>query len=226
MGTWETGSMSASTRNLAALPDLVTLEKITQSLAMLDAVFSPEWESRYFSFNAQWNSSAGERMASMRNGSGDEYFLLFTTNGAILKGFGHESPMSPWSSHPRQVWPGVLDHVPEKLSGFLSEPAFNLNDATLCIWRTTSDSQWHCGPVLFPEGDDPDGSEGLLWALDGNTQTYATFAREYFEVDPDVAAIEAVFQHRPLTPEIVARLNPLKDFDEALQDAEEIGYGA
>ena len=69
--------MPISTRDLSALADPTTLEKLTQSIAMLEAIVSPEWEYRYFSFNRLWDESKGERMASMRNGSGDEYFIVF-----------------------------------------------------------------------------------------------------------------------------------------------------
>jgi hypothetical protein len=75
------------------LPDIDALRRLSQSLAMLDAIISPQWEFRYYSFNSTWGS--GEMMASMRNGSGDDYFLLFNAAGAILKGFAHESPMTP-----------------------------------------------------------------------------------------------------------------------------------
>jgi hypothetical protein len=217
--------MPISTRDLSGLPETRTLEKIAQSLAMLDAIMSPEWDYRYFSFNAKWDPVVGERMASMRNGSGDEYLLLFAAGGAILKGFDHESPMSTWSRTPKSVWPGVIDHVPKEFATFLSEPAFNLEDTTFCIWRRSSDSAWHCGPVSFPEGDDPDGSEGLLWTLDGNPTVYAEFARDYFEKTPDVDAIISIFKHHPLTPELVAGLNSEKTFEESLRDAEEIAYG-
>jgi hypothetical protein len=216
--------MPISTRDLSGLPGILTLEKLAQSLAMLDAVMSPDWEYRYFSFNGRWDLAPGERMASMRNGSGDEYFLLFTGAGAILKGFDHESPMSPWNHPQNAVWPGVLDHVPEPFSAFLDEPAFNLKETTFCLWRTASDSLWRCGPILFPEGEDPDGSEGLLWALDGNPITYAKFVQEYFECTPVLEAIERIYRHQPLTTELVAALNPEKDFAESLRDAEEIGY--
>jgi hypothetical protein len=217
--------MAISTRDLSTMPDIPSLERLTQSLAMLDAIISPEWEYRYFSFNANWDPSLGERMASMRNGSGNEYFLLFASAGAILKGFDHESPMSPWIDAQNAVWPGVLDQVPEGFAAFLTEPAFNLKDTTFCIWRTGSDSVWRCGSISFPEGSDPDGSEGLLWAFDGNPATYAEFAREYYEMNPADGAIEKIYSHQPLTAELVAALNPDKDVAESLRDAEEIGYG-
>ena len=54
-----------STRTLATFPDIPTLRQLTRSLAMLDAIMSPEWESRYFSFDSHWG--VGEEM---RNGQG------------------------------------------------------------------------------------------------------------------------------------------------------------
>ncbi len=70
---------------LAALPDIEGLRKLTQSLAMLDAIMSPEWEYRYYSFNSKWDD--GEMMASMRNGSGDEYFILVCSLGSQDKNY-------------------------------------------------------------------------------------------------------------------------------------------
>ncbi len=37
---------------------------------MLDAIMSPDWELRYFSFDSRWSPT--EEMVSMRNGSGIE----------------------------------------------------------------------------------------------------------------------------------------------------------
>jgi hypothetical protein len=215
--------MPISTRDLSLMPGIQALEKIAQSLAMLDAILCPEWEYRYFSFNAEWDTSLGERMASMRNGSGDEYFLLFTSKGAIMKGFDHESPMSAWSNESSAVWPGVLDHVPADFASFVTEPAFSMADTTFCIWRTFSDTEWRRGPVDFPDGADPDGSAGLLWALDGNPESYCRFARDYFEMDPDLRAVAEIFGHSPLNADLVRRLNPARDYADVLVEAVEIG---
>jgi hypothetical protein len=74
---------------------------------MLDAILEPEWEYRYYSFNSRW--SPGEMMASMRDGSGDGYFILFDKHGAAIKGFAHESIMSLWNAEPEVIWPGMYD---------------------------------------------------------------------------------------------------------------------
>lgn len=206
------------------MPDIDTLEKLSQSIAMLDAILSPQWDCRYFSFNAAWDASKNERMASMRNGSGDEYFLVFSPGGAILKGFDHEATMSPWARDPVAVWPGVLDHAPEAFATFLSEPAFSMGDCTFCIWRERGDQHWQRGPVAFPRGDDPDGSEGLLWMFDGRPETYVDFASEYFEKDLEVDLVRKIYAHENLSPLLVTRLNAEASLEGILNDAKEIRY--
>ncbi|MFD1730025.1 ATP-binding cassette domain-containing protein [Deinococcus malanensis] len=78
--------------NLAylAYPPPEVVERRGRALAVLDAVLSPEWEERYFSFDQDW--SAGARMASARNGSGDEAFMLFSQGECVFKQFLHEVP--------------------------------------------------------------------------------------------------------------------------------------
>ena len=213
--------MVAKTR-LAALPDIEGLRKLTQSLAMLDAIMSPEWEYRYYSFNSKWND--GEMMASMRNGSGDEYFILFDSHGVIMKGFDHESAMSPWSAEEEKLWPGIFDGVPDDLESFLSEPAFSIPETTFCIWRRYIDSSWQIGRVDYPDEDDPDGSESMLSILDGSASTYKEFAESYYEKSVNLDAIERIYKHEPLTSEILAQLNDEIALESLNADIEQIAY--
>ncbi len=206
-----------STRNLAALPDIPALRRLTQSLAMLDAILWTEWEERYYSFNSHW--AEGEMMASMRNGCGDDWFLLISQAGAVMKGFSHESPMATVPP-----WPGVLSDVPAVFGNFLTEPAFSMNDATFCIWRTVSDSQWQKGSVTYPSESDPDGSADLLFILDGKPRTYQRWVEDYYELDVCLAAVAHVYAHLPLSKEIVTELNSDVALSDLAADIIEIGY--
>ena len=47
-----------STRKLSLLPPIDQLRSVLQAMAMLDAILSPEWEYRYYSFNARWSKGA------------------------------------------------------------------------------------------------------------------------------------------------------------------------
>ncbi len=213
-----------STRDLSHLPDGEGLRRIWQSMAMLDAILCPDWEYRYYSFNASWG--AGEQLGSMRNGSGDNLLAHFGAAGCWLKGFAHESPLSPYRDGGRpEVWPGVLDAVPGEFADCLQEPAFNIDETTFCLWRRHSDRVWLMGPVAFPpDHPDPDGSEFLLSPLDGKPATYWAWATDYYETEIELAAVEHIFQHRELTAEIVQRLNPNITLKVLAADIEEIAY--
>ena len=207
---------------LATIPNVESLKKLCQSLATLDAIVSPEWEYRYYSFNSKW--ADGEMMASMRNGSGDEYFILFNSRGAIVKGFAHESSMSPWATDSEQVWPAVLDEVPHEFQEFLTEPAFSMSDTTFCIWRRNEDPSWQVGQIEYPEEDDPDGSEDLLFILDGEPATYREFAEQYYERPIDLSAVAYIYQQKPLTSDVVEMLNAEVSRESLKSCLEEIGY--
>lgn len=207
---------------LKSLPDIEGLRKLTRSLAMLDAIMSPEWEYRYYSFNSKWGES--EMMASMRNGSGDEYFILFDSHGAIMKGFDHESEMSPWSTEGEKVWPGIFDGVPNEFQTFLAEPAFSIFETTFCIWRRYVDKAWQVGPINYPYADDPDGSEYLLSILDARPLVYKEFAESYYEKKLDIDAIEIIYRHEVLTTQLISRLNGELTLESLTADIEEIEY--
>ena len=204
------------------MPNIEHLKALSQSLALLDAILMPEWQYRYYSFNSRW--ADGEQMASMRNGSGDEYYALFTSTGAILKGFAHESAMTPFRVEPAQIWPGVLDSVPQVFASFLSEPAFEREATTFCIWREPVDTTWRHGDVTFPTGNDPDGSADLLSMLDGDPRTYQEWAQENYEQEIDLAAVQSIYQHTPVTAALIKSLNPEMSLTALREDMLEIGY--
>lgn len=213
-----------STRDLSRLGSLATVERLAQSVALLDAILSPDWEYRFFSFNAAWDPTNRERMASMRDGSGDGYFAVFSPVGAILKGFAHDCPMSPWAAEEKRVWPGVLDEAPPAFAAFVAEPAFSMADTTFCIWRTSEDSDWNCGRIEYPQGDDPDGSENLLWMLDAEPLTYQTFSEKYYERSVNIEAVRQIYDYTLLTEDLARQFSHDLSWDALKKDALEIGY--
>ena len=79
--------MSNAIKNINDLPSIDEVRKISQGLALIDSIIMPEWECRYFSFNSNWDGSRGEMMASMRDGTGAEYFINFSEIGVVGKVF-------------------------------------------------------------------------------------------------------------------------------------------
>nr|BFE58628.1 hypothetical protein GCM10020063_031540 [Dactylosporangium thailandense] len=208
-----------------ALPDIPALRDRCRALAMLEAILSPDWESRYYSFNAHWGP--GEQMASMRDGSGAAWSIVFSPAGAFLRGFDHESKMTPVANG-GALWPGLVDTVPAVFADCVAEPAFSFEgvlEATVCLWRQAGDDRWHAGELDFPGGDDPDGAGGLFEVLvDGTAAAYRRFAEDYYGTAVDPGVVGEVFALRPLTDELVRRLNPDLELADLEDDVAEIGY--
>jgi len=215
-------AMVISTRDLSGLGDVRVLRRLMQSLAMLDAILSPLWEYRYFSFNSRW--APHKQMGSMRNGQGDHYFALFKDAGCWLKGFDHEAPLSPFTSVPPRIAPGMFEGMPAEFSDCLEEPAFVIEETTFCIWRGMDDIAWRRGPVALPGVEDLDGSAGLLRCLDGDAKTYRQWAEEYYEREVPLPAVESIYAQEPLTRMVVAALNDEVDLLLLEGDIGEIGF--
>ncbi|WP_395361428.1 hypothetical protein ACHGLA_17450 [Streptomyces sp. YH02] len=214
-----------------ALPGIEELRDHSRGLAMVEAVLCPEWESRYYSFDAHWSET--EQLASMKDGSGDEYTIVLSPAGAFARVFDHESPMSPFGPlADGQTWPGVIDGVPEAFREYLTEPAFTDEDGvhvtTACLWREATDEAWHTGPVEYTDledREDPDGSVHLTHLLtDRSAEAYAEWASDYYERPVDIEAVRQVLALRPLTAELVAALNPEVTLADLAEDVREIGY--
>ncbi|MFD0524646.1 hypothetical protein [Paractinoplanes durhamensis] len=212
---------------IGALPDVATLRRRCRALAMLDAILSPDEEARYYGYNTAWGP--GEEIAEMRNGSGDEFHIVFGPAGVFVRGFDHESVMSP-ARNDEELWPGLVDTVPAAFAGQMDEPAFGWGAqfyATVCVWRLAGDDRWHTGDVSYPPGHDPDGADRLFTILlDETPAAYRAFAEDYYEVPVDPAAVNDVFALTPLTEALVHRLNPDLALEKLTADLEAIGYPA
>lgn len=194
------------------LPSIPLIRRFTQSLAMLDAILCPEWEYRYYSFNSKWGS--GEEMASMRNGSGDDWFLLLGSVGAALKGFAHELADDP------ELAQNIQAQVSPDFASFLGEPAFSMQHATFCYWRKNSDLSWNRVDSTLTD----DGSDDMLALLVSGPSAYKAWAESYYEVSVPLEAVEALFSHQPLNDSMIVALNPAADLSSVYLDAREIGY--
>ncbi|CAM4397154.1 hypothetical protein [Deinococcus marmoris] len=185
---------------------------------MLDAIVCEEWSGRFFSFNNTWDEES--QMASGRNGSGDEYFMLFRGGECVFKQFLHElepcSETSEFLSAAEQAAPlssGLL-------TAFIGEPAFSAGEISQLAWYGLDSQKWFdLQPVPIPKADSL-----LPMILSGSSAQYIAWANDYFEADLSQVAVQAIFEFAPLTAELVNRVNPAADLSGVLADTREIGY--
>jgi hypothetical protein len=196
------------------LPAIGVLQKRCKALAVLEHIIGTVYP--YYVYTCDWGE---DEAALMSNGSGDEWAAVFTAEGAFIRVFDHESEMTPYLDPDRELWPGLLDGLPEAFRPQAEEPAFGDETgqfiATAVLWRLATDHRWHAGQgITFPplrgpyDDTGPDGTGMLTILLDNIVDRYIQFASEYHAIDLDRAAVQRIVDHRPLTEAVVRALNP------------------
>jgi hypothetical protein len=186
---------------------------------MLEAIVCPEWEYRYYSYDSCWG--VGEAMASMRNGEGDDWFLLFGPFGAGIKGLAHESPLAGDA----ELLAQARRCVPAEFAPFLDEPAFSWAWMSFCYWSAAGDAAW--SRVVHPlaeRAELADGAPELLALLHEPASAYVEFAQGYYECSLPLGAVEAIYRGDPLTPQLVQALNEALSLADVAAEAQQIGY--
>lgn len=195
------------TKRAASLPSPKELERVCKGLAALDAMLMEDWESRYYSFNHAWNKKSKQRMASMRNGSGDDWFIVFEPGGVFVKAFWHE--------YPREDVAKLYAGLPSKLLPHLEEGAFSMEDVTF--------GGWHDGTTWTLSGNAKPMREELEM-LTGDPAAYRKYVADYLELDVPVDAIAHVLAGHKLDARLVNRITTERTLAELKGDLAEIDY--
>jgi hypothetical protein len=209
-----------STRHPERLAPPSALLKLTRALSVLDEIFWPRWDERFYSFDGERD---GTCLARMRNGEGDLWYLVFIpSGGAVLRGFDHNSVMSPYRHEDERLWPGLFDGMPRSLQPWKNAADIEPNEVTFVMWHLPR-ARWQAGPVAFPSGKDPDGSEWLLELLDGDPASYIRYAGARLGHAGDLDAVRAVYGGA-LDARVIQKLNPQADTAGILKSSREMGF--
>ncbi|RZL50177.1 MAG: hypothetical protein EOP00_05485 [Pedobacter sp.] len=209
-----------STLNLNSLPDYKSLRKISKAIAVLDAIICPEWEYRYYSYDANW--AEGEEFLGMRNGEGDQMLILFREDGCVINGFAHEAFDEDNETANKQK---LTAGLPEIFNEFIFQEPVKSVGTTFCIWSLT-DHEWQ----IAQDGTADDGSDEMLGIFDGNPQTYVDWATVYFEesykeTGIPLSTVKQIYEGKTLTKELVRSLvDEVEDWQQLEAELIEIGY--
>ena len=240
-----------STENLNLIPKPIELQNLCKSISAIEAIISPLWEYRYYSYQKDWSET--EEFCEMRNGQGDQMLILFRNDGICINGFASESEMNGWKNVRvkekkslidklfgskketnteliQRIPNGVVSELPESFKEFIyGEPVKSIG-TTFCIWNTGTDTDWKIGKITLPDDDYKDGSSDLLELLDGKPATYKKWAEEYYEEEFEnrelkLDAVEKIYSGIIISKDLVLDINPeFEDFKRLKSDLNEIGY--
>lgn len=194
-------------------PDALLIK--SKALAILDAIYCQDWSMRYFSHNARWADD--QQMSSMRNGEGDDYFVIHAPYGCAVKGCFSDSRAEAGGA----FLDSVAQKIPARFAEFMAEPAFSMEQATFVLWFETDAGAWR---AMSSRDADEGGQAALLKWLCNGPEFYRAWAQEYYEVDVDPTLAARAFNHQALSIAAIESLGIPIDRDALIADFEEIGY--
>lgn len=207
------------------------LRKQMRILAALDIIFSEEEWLRVHHYEDKLQQ--GVAWGSINNGAGDHLHVLFTNSGTLIKGFDHESPLSPHAREDGEIYPGMYDEVPETLMAVLrdQEETLDMEDVTFCLWQEGNDLSWKVGnwiQLAMTEEDKADargGAEFLLGYIEKNSEDYVDWAKGYYDLqDLPLEAVAEIYEEKPVTTSLIKQLCPERDVAAALDELQQRGY--
>lgn len=193
------------------LPIVDEVIKVSQSLAILDAILMPEWEFRYFSFNKSWDSN--QYMASLRDGEGSHYYILFEISDELIgctgKVYCKDSKISNDNHFSKIKELNDFEY-------FLGEVAFENDKSSLYFYFNHSDNKWEIATQI----------QGIpfLRVFKDKEEAYLPWAEQYYERNIHQNTVKQIFDFKPLNEIMLSELNPDLTFQDILEDIEEIGY--
>lgn len=206
----------ASAKLLAELPHPELMRDRLRMMNMLDAILAPDM--RAFEWHPKWGR--GEQLGAFKDGEGNFFFAWFSAHGAVLRGFDHDSKMSPFRRQPPAPWPGLFEGLPAQLGHVLKEPAFVQDEVTFCLWNVGDG--WQAGRVQRPPGKTADGADGLLACFG---RRFRDWAEQYYGEKLDRDALTKVWwgKHALTTADVLA-LNPQADLGAVRAEAKLLGW--
>jgi hypothetical protein len=150
-----------STRRLDLIPAPDELRTRCLAISLLEAALNTNMHTRWHLIR---RGHGGEVTCRVDDGSGNQALYWFGTPGTVIRGFDHESPLTPWARDPMTLWPGLYDGLPTALAAAPTIENAGIESVSFCIWRTHHDTEWRVGSVALPPSvdADPDGSEFLM----------------------------------------------------------------
>jgi hypothetical protein len=161
----------------------------------------------------------------MQAATGDGWLIWFSPHGMVVRGFDHESRLSPWGRDPVGPWPSPFDGLPATLRHGPRLEVDGIESVTFCLWWDALDPGWRAGVVIRPDTQylDLDGSEWLLPELLWPA-AYQDHAEEVYERLVPLDAIERIYGHELLTEGLIHAVDPVVDTAVALATAKAVGY--
>ena len=188
------------------------LEKCLKAMAILDVIMIAPKDAWLRLTSYQELEHAHSYV--LRNGSGDELTIIFTANGALIKGFDHENELNQFGA---DEWDSTFfeytyANLPKEFAELLNED--DIDNTTFCMWCMDETNTWTQNETKGNDG----GKSFLLNYICQTAEEWCEWAKYYYEMDIVPEVVQKIYQEEQLTKEDVIKLNMGRDAKEVFAE--------
>lgn len=197
------------------------MKELLKKQAILDIMVIPEHDAwlRLVSYHHDQDKNCD--VFKIDNGGGDHLYALFSAQGALLKGFDHESNLSPYQNEKNPLSARIYRDIPPQLLDLLDETT-EKDDVTFCLWQEPDETQWHRSLPVTSNIDtsaDDGGQTFLLGYIFPSAEEWYRWAVIYYELQEEAwDAVAQLYETGEITRSMVEDLNPERDYDTILDE--------
>lgn len=203
------------------IPNSRELEKRLLTYAQIDYFMNYDEEAYKVYHHDDKDWIPGGHYFRIDDTGGDHYHVLISPAGSVIKGFGHETEMSPYNFEDDDLPELIKNHdfyqgMPEELFALIDDDALEKELATFCVWQKAGEEGWTCAPIDIP-ADWADGSAYFLeYVFD--LQRYGIWFEGYYEEPIDGDVLDLLYNGVPVTKGMIEKLPTEQDAEELLRD--------
>lgn len=203
-----------------------TILTLLRRQAILDIIVIPEQKAWLRLVTYHYDQDTRCHRFKIDNGAGDDLYAIFSPQGAILKGFAHESCLSPYQDGDTQIANAIYAGMPAALLQQLDEDT-EKNDVTFCLWQLPGETVWHQNKVPLPTAcledvstADVDGGQSFLLSyIFADAEEWYQWASIYYELQEEAwDAASLLYETDEITRSMVEDINPERDYDIILDE--------
>ena len=207
------------------------MKELLKNQAILDIIITPEHDAWRRLVSYEYDKTKRCDRFHISNDSGDHLYVLMSPDGAIIKGFDHESCLSPYQNDEEPTAESIYANVPAELLALLDEET-EKNDVTFCIWQKPGEVHWHQNSIELPDycfdsdrTQPEDGGQAFLMSyIFAGADEWYEWASIYYELREEAwDAAARLYETGEITRSMMEDLNPERDYDTIIDECEVSG---
>lgn len=195
--------------NNSKIPGSEELQKRLLAYSKIDYIMNGENEFLKIYHYDDKNWVKNGHYFRIDDSGGDHYHVLISPAGSVVKGFGHETEMSPYNFSDEDMPALIQTHdfykgMPQVLYQLLEDDALEKDLVTFCVWQKSEEKHWSYAPIDIPSNW-ADGTKDFLTYV-FPPEEYLQWFEEYYEKPLDKKVFHKIYTGEEITADIIEKI--------------------